>query len=203
GQAVLHWNESGVFGTHWLVRARARQTFRALLHLHRTPSAPSRPCSAAEPKPNVSSSPAVGRACRSSGNPQASRATDRWALPLLTLRVRHTCDHESPSRRSANTRSASTWARGLPNFLPLARAFRRPALTRSWISERSNSAIAPMICSMRRPDGVLKSRLSRRLTKATPYAARSAGGLTISPTDQSSRRARRRISDGERRPLTG
>ena len=54
------------------------------------------------------------------------RATDLCALPLLTLRVRHTWDHESPSRRSANTRSASTWARGLPNFLPLARALRSP-----------------------------------------------------------------------------
>src|ERR1017187_1509204 len=38
----------------------------------------------------------------------AKPATDRWALPLLTLRVRHTWDHESPSRRSANTWSAST-----------------------------------------------------------------------------------------------
>ncbi len=34
---------------------------------------------------------------------------------------------------------------GRPKRLPLARALRRPALTRSWMSERSNSAIAPMI----------------------------------------------------------
>jgi hypothetical protein len=34
---------------------------------------------------------------------------------------------------------------GLPRTFPLARAFRRPARTRSWISERSNSAMAPII----------------------------------------------------------
>src|ERR1019366_1580987 len=61
----------------------------------------------------------------------ARLATDRWALPLLTLRVRHTWDHESPSRRSAATRRASTCARGRPNFFPFALAFRRPARTRS------------------------------------------------------------------------
>src|ERR1019366_6864382 len=107
-----------------------------------------------------------------------NRATDRWALPLLTLRVRHTWDHENPSRRSANTRLASTWARGLPNFLPLARALRSPALTLSWISDRSNSAMAPMIWNISRPEGVLKSRLSRKLTKATPRASRSAREFT-------------------------
>jgi hypothetical protein len=35
--------------------------------------------------------------------------------------------------------------RGLPSRLPFARAFRSPARTRSWISARSNSAIAPII----------------------------------------------------------
>src|ERR1017187_827305 len=108
----------------------------------------------------------------------ARRATDRWAVPLLTFRVRHTWDHERPSRLSAATWSASTWARGLPNFLPFARAFRRPALTRSWISDRSNSAMSPMIWNIRRPDGVLRSRLSRKLMKATPYAQRSANAFT-------------------------
>src|ERR1035437_161216 len=96
------------------------------------------------------------------------RTIDRWALPLLTLRVRHTWDHESPSRRSSLTRTASILTRGLPNRLPLARALRSPALTRSWMSDRSNSAMAPMIWNIRRPEGVERSRLSRKLTNATP-----------------------------------
>ena len=50
------------------------------------------------------------------------RATDRCALSLLTLRARHTWDHESPSRRSSLTRTPSILTRGLPNRLPLARA---------------------------------------------------------------------------------
>src|ERR1017187_1137469 len=60
-----------------------------------------------------------------------NRTTDRCALPLLTLRIRHTWDHEKPAWRSAATRAESTCARGLPNFLPFARAFRSPALTLS------------------------------------------------------------------------
>jgi len=76
---------------------------------------------------------------------KATVATDRCALPLLTFRVRHTWDHESPSRRSSATLTASISTRGLPNLFPLARALRNPALTRSWISDRSNSAMAPII----------------------------------------------------------
>jgi hypothetical protein len=73
---------------------------------------------------------------------------------------------------------ASTITRGLPSILPLARAFRSPARTRSWIRARSNSAMAPIIWNMSRPEGVLKSMLSLRLTNATPSAASSARALT-------------------------
>jgi len=52
--------------------------------------------------------------------------------------------------------------------LSLARALRSPALTRSRTSEHSNSAMAPMIWKINRPDGVLRSKLSRKLMKATP-----------------------------------
>src|SRR5271167_48317 len=51
----------------------------------------------------------------------------------------------------------------LPNFLPLARALRKPALTRSWISDRSNSAMAPMIWNIRRPEGVVDTANSIRV----------------------------------------
>ena len=43
-----------------------------------------------------------------------------------------------------------------------------PALTLSWISARSNSAIASTIWNINRPEGVLRSRLSFRLANATP-----------------------------------
>jgi hypothetical protein len=55
---------------------------------------------------------------------------------------------------------------------------RMPARTRSWMRARSNSAMAPMIWNMRRPEGVLKSRLSRKLTKAIPREPKSASELT-------------------------
>src|SRR5271157_1206087 len=91
---------------------------------------------------------------------QAIRATDLWALPLLTLRVRHTCDHENPSRRSSATRSASTLAGGLPNFLPLARALRRPARTLSRMRSRSSCATADTIVKSACPRGEVVSIFS-------------------------------------------
>jgi hypothetical protein len=52
-----------------------------------------------------------------------------------------------------------------------------PALTLSWISARSNSAIAPIIWNISRPEGVEKSRLSRRLTKSTPNVSQFGQGI--------------------------
>jgi len=43
---------------------------------------------------------------------------------------------------------------GRPRRFPLDRACRRPAFTRSWMSARSNSAMAPMIWNISRPEGV-------------------------------------------------
>src|SRR5579872_4030904 len=54
--------------------------------------------------------------------------------------------------------------RGLPSVLPLARAFAKPERTRSWISDRSNSAIAPMTWNISRPEGVVRSIVSRSET---------------------------------------
>ena len=65
-----------------------------------------------------------------------------------------------------------------PGWLRIAAsAFRSPAFTRSWVSARSNSATATMIWNMSRPEGVLRSRLSRRRTNATPRASSSASAL--------------------------
>ena len=48
----------------------------------------------------------------------------------------------APQRRHPSNVNLSAWP---SEFLALARALRNPALTRSWISDRSNSAIAPII----------------------------------------------------------
>ena len=92
--------------------------------------------------------------------PSGKRVTDRWALPLLTLRLRHTWDHESPSLRNTATRAASTLARGRPNFLPLARAFLRPARTRSRMRSRSSCATADTIVKSACPRGEVVSIFS-------------------------------------------
>jgi hypothetical protein len=52
--------------------------------------------------------------------------------------------------------------------LPLARAFRSPAFTRSTMSERSNSATAPRTVKTIRPAGVAVSSDSDRLTNSIP-----------------------------------
>ncbi len=61
---------------------------------------------------------------------------------------------------------------------PLARALRIPALTRSRINSRSNSAIAPMMLNMSRPLAVLRSKLSLRDTNAMPSDSNSASAFT-------------------------
>ena len=93
-------------------------------------------------------------------------------MPLLKLSVLHTLDQERPSERNAATRRASTAARGRPNFLPFARALRRPARTRSWISARSNSAIAPIIWNISRPDGVREIQIVAEADKRDPVGAK-------------------------------
>jgi hypothetical protein len=68
--------------------------------------------------------------------------------------------------------------RGLPMRIPLAPAFFIPVFTRSRISSRSNSAIAPTIWNMRRPLVVLRPRLSLRETNAIFSALNSASAFT-------------------------
>jgi hypothetical protein len=78
---------------------------------------------------------------------------------------------------SRNSGDRGVWG-GRPILRPFDRAFRMPAFTRSWMRARSNSAIAPIIRNIRRPDGVVRSRLSRRLTKSIPSDSNSARELT-------------------------
>jgi hypothetical protein len=48
---------------------------------------------------------------------------------------------------------------GLPSLRPLACTCRNPARTRSTINARSNSAIAPMIWNIRRPDDFMHMQI--------------------------------------------
>ena len=86
---------------------------------------------------------------------------------------------EAPDARRPSICDSWTPALGRPSFFPFARALRRPALTRSWIKARSNSAIAPMIWNINRPDGVLSSGLSRKLRKATSEPKRNPGNWRL------------------------
>src|SRR5215831_20814806 len=61
----------------------------------------------------------------------------------------------SPLRRRAAIASLSRSFGGRPSRLPFARAFRRPAFTRSTTSDRSNSATAPRTVNTILPVGVL------------------------------------------------
>src|SRR5438034_6552399 len=63
---------------------------------------------------------------------------------------------------------SSTLRRGLPSFLPSLRARRRPAFTRSTMSDRSSWAMAAMIVNTACPRGDPVSICSRRLINSTP-----------------------------------
>ena len=80
--------------------------------------------------------------------PRAS--AKRRAVLTLIPSSRSIARQDKPEARRAAILAASTLARGLPMRVPLALAFFIPALTRSRISSRSNSAIAPMMLNIRR-----------------------------------------------------
>jgi hypothetical protein len=69
----------------------------------------------------------------------------RCAVPLVSPVLSQIIRQEAPPRRREAILAASTTTRGLPSFLPFARAFRRRALTRSAIRLRSSSATANRI----------------------------------------------------------
>ncbi len=76
---------------------------------------------------------------------------------------------------------------GLPPIRPLARAAASPALVRSRMRSRSNSASAPMRWKISLPPGVVVSIFSVRLIKSTP---RSLRRLSVSMRSLSERPSR-------------
>ena len=83
-----------------------------------------------------------------------------------------------PSTRSAATRDTSTWRRGRPSRLPLARAAAMPDRMRSRISSRSNSAMLAKIPKMSRPFGVDVSTPSWSESNWMPSASNSPTAST-------------------------
>ena len=63
---------------------------------------------------------------------------------------------------------------GRPIGAPLVLAASRPAIVRSVMSSRSNSAKEAKMAKVKRPAAVVVSMASRRLRKKTPRAARSS-----------------------------
>ena len=92
----------------------------------------------------------------------------RCAVPLLSPVSRLIVAQDAPASRSEAILARSTTTCGLPSRFPLAHAFRRPALTRSAIRLRSNSATAPKTVKTMRPAGVAVSSDSDRLTNSMP-----------------------------------
>jgi hypothetical protein len=73
-----------------------------------------------------------------------------------------------PCDRRAEILAESTTTRGRTRDFPFARAFLKPARTRSTISDRSNSATAPRTVKTIFPVGVEVSTCSDRLTNSIP-----------------------------------
>jgi len=76
---------------------------------------------------------------------------------------------------------SATWvslppARGRPSCFPFARALRKPALTRSWIRDLSNSATVLRFCQTE-----LCRRLGRRLCCPSRHSGRAPQALPHSP----------------------
>jgi hypothetical protein len=107
----------------------------------------------------------------------------RWAVPNPTPSFLAIARHEDPDARRLLIWDSRMWTRGRPSFFPLARALRKPALTRSTIRLRSSSATAPKTVKIIFPVGVLVSMFSERDTKSIPRASTKAS------TDENSPRA--------------
>src|SRR3977135_3739858 len=65
----------------------------------------------------------------------------RWAVPTPTPNSLEIARQEAPEARRVSNRLWLTKTGGRPSRFPFARALRKPALTRSWISDLSNSAM--------------------------------------------------------------
>jgi hypothetical protein len=109
------------------------------------------------------------------------------------------CFGSSRSRRAFAIFLLSSF-RGLPPVRPRARAEANPAMVRSRINSRSNSANAPKMWKTRRPPADVVSRFSVRLLNPIPWASRSVTVsircLRLRPSR--SRRHTTRVSPGRR-----
>src|SRR5437879_6704200 len=94
-----------------------------------------------------------------------------WAVPLLSPNSAQTSRQDRPCARRVAILAASTRTRGLPRCLPLARALRKPARTRSAIRLRSSSATAPKTVPVGLSGRRLGSRDEQRLMVVMRYFA--------------------------------
>jgi hypothetical protein len=98
---------------------------------------------------------------------ETSCLSARMQLPTEEPIFRATALQGTPWSRSCWTFNEDTYTFGRPIRTPRFRAAAMPAERRSRINSGSNFAMAPSRCIISRPDGVLRSKLSRRLTKRT------------------------------------
>lgn len=94
---------------------------------------------------------------------------------------------EAPSERRRVITRGSAIFRGLPRRLPFARAFRRPARTRSAIRLRSSSATAPSTVKTILPVGVLVSTCSESDTNSIPSDRNSSRARSKCETERQNR----------------
>jgi hypothetical protein len=79
-----------------------------------------------------------------------------------------TCVRDIPMRRSSTTCSRFTSSRARPICLPSHFALRMPDFTLSTVNDRSNSAIAEIMVTKRRPMGPPVATPSLRLMNSIP-----------------------------------
>jgi hypothetical protein len=100
--------------------------------------------------------------------------TTRTTLARLIRYFLATSVKDIPARRSRTRAMRSTLRGARPSLFPSRRALRMPALTRSTIKDRSNSAIEPTIVRNIRPIGPLLSMHSRAERNVTSTLVNSS-----------------------------
>jgi len=94
---------------------------------------------------------------------------------------------DTPLARSLVISMSETFAVGRPSRFPFARAFRRPARTRSAIRDRSSSATAPRTVKIILPVGVEVSICSLYETNSIPKARNVSRARSRCDTDRAKR----------------
>ena len=125
-------------------------------------------------------------------------------IPLVIHRAAVLFDTPQALAACRTVRRLGSWTgcrvrRGRPSRLPCRLARAKPAVTRSEILARSNSARAAKICSCSLPAGVVQSIPSPRLTNATPKACSSSSNVTRCFRLRPKRSSRQQIKTSNRR----